>query len=311
MPASTDWAALLDRVRRETDGLQAEGRVSRAIPALAGAAPDAFAMAVAPVDDPAFAGGLTEGDATARFTVQSASKVFTLALAMTHLGDALWDRVGKEPSGTRFNSLVQLEWEAGLPRNPFINAGALVVADVLLEAHADPMGELLAFVRRAADSPAVDVDAEVAASERATAHTNAALAHFLKANGNLRGDVDAVLDFYVRHCALRMNVAELARAYAVFARGGLSASGERLLEARRTRRLNALMATCGFYDQAGEFAFRVGLPGKSGISGCIAAVHPGRYAVAVWSPPLNAQGNSVRGMAALDAWTTALGGSIF
>ncbi len=330
--APQDWPQLMEMVRQRTEGFQHEGEVAQSIPALTSADPNAFAMAVQPVHkaaavDPAQvpAGSAvphvaTEGqpqdvfacgETQTRFSIQSVSKVFSLALAMRRFGDALWSRVSREPSGNRFNSLVQLEWEAGIPRNPFMNAGALVVTDALLDLATDPAATLLDAVREAAGSDAIHYDEDVAASERDTAHTNAALAHFLKANGNLNHDVDTVLDFYTRHCALSMTVGELAAAFSVFARAGRNASGEILLEPLQTRRLNALMATCGFYDQAGEFAYRVGLPGKSGISGCIAAVHPGRYAVAVWSPALNPYGNSVRGMAALDAWTEALGGSIF
>ncbi|MBL7775668.1 MAG: glutaminase A, partial [Saprospiraceae bacterium] len=227
-------------------------------------------------------------------------------------GERIFDRVGKEPSGNPFNSLVQLEYEHGIPRNPFINAGALVLTDILLEALPDARAAVLDFVRKLAACPELEYDAAVAASELETGFTNAALAWFLKSHGNLRAAVPAVLDTYFHACSLSMSCIELARAAQFLANhGSIPESGERLLTVSQTKRLNSILLTCGFYDEAGEFAFLVGLPGKSGVGGGIVAVLPGRWSVAVWSPEINRFGNSVQGMKALELLTTRTGESIF
>lgn len=233
-------------------------------------------------------------------------------LAIRQVGDALWRRVGREPSGTPFNSLILLETENGIPRNPLINAGALVVADILLERTRDAKHTLLEFVRSLSGNPEIAFDAEVAASERATGYGNAALANFLKAHGNLNNDVDVVLDFYFHQCALAMRCIDLARAFLPLANGGYSPLiGEAILSKQQAKRINAVMMTCGLYDAAGDFAYRVGLPAKSGVGGAIAAVMPREFAVCVWSPALEPSGNSSAGVAALEALTTILGRSVF
>lgn len=288
--------------------LAGSGRVASYIPELAKVPAGRFGMALATLDGQLF----TVGDARERFSVQSISKVFTLTLAIQQVGEKLFERVGKEPSGNPFNSLVQLEYEHGIPRNPFINAGALVVTDELLSHLPDAKAAVLAFARRVSGASDLEYDAAVAASERKTGFTNIALANFLKSHGNLRHPVDAVLDAYFHHCSLSMSCVELAQAFLFLANHGVSpATGERLLTKSQAKRLNAILLTCGFYDEAGEFAFRVGLPGKSGVGGGIAAVMPGRWAVTVWSPEINRHGNSVRGMKALELLTTMTGESIF
>jgi glutaminase len=226
----------------------------------------------------------------------------------------LFQRVGKEPSGNPFNSLVQLqlEYERGIPRNPFINAGALVVTDTLLEHYPEAKQVVLDFVRKRVGVEDIDYDNAVFVSERSTGYTNAALANYLKGQGNLHNQVEDVLDAYFHHCALSMSCVELARALLFLANHGIDpVSGEQLLTPSQTKRLNALLLTCGFYDEAGEFAFRVGLPGKSGVGGGIVAVMPGKWSVAVWSPEINHHGNSVLGMKALELLTTMTAESIF
>lgn len=303
-----DFAAVLERIAVDVGPLAGEGRVADYIPRLAQVPADRFGMAVATLD-----GGLFRiGDADEAFSIQSISKVFTLTMALEALGGDLWRRVGREPSGSAFNSLVQLERERGIPRNPLINGGAHVVADVVLSHYPDARGRLLAFVRERADNPGIDMDPEVARSERETGFRNAALANFIRSFGNLHNPVDAVLDFYFHQCALRMSCTDLARSFLYLANSGLcQRSGETVIGAERAKRINALMLTCGTYDAAGEFAFRVGLPAKSGVGGGIVAVVPGVLALAAWSPGLDEKGNSLAGAAALDRFTTLTGLSIF
>lgn len=252
------------------------------------------------------------GDSEIRFSIQSISKTFTLALAFALEGNDLWKRVGVEPSGNPFNSLVQLEFENGKPRNPFINAGALVVTDVLCRHYDDPKSVILNLIRSLAGSDDISFDEEVAASEKATGFRNQSLAWFLKSCGNLHSDVDTVLDVYFHQCSIAMNCRELSRAFLFLANHGVHPyTGEAMLTRSQAKRLNAILLTCGFYDQAGEFAFRVGMPGKSGVGGGVAAFIPGELAVAVWSPELNEHGNSVVGMQVLEWFTTRTGRSIF
>uniref|UniRef100_UPI0031DA14A3 glutaminase n=1 Tax=Saccharothrix mutabilis TaxID=33921 RepID=UPI0031DA14A3 len=284
----------------------AVGRVADYIPALSGVDPAAFGFAVAGVDGEV----LGVGDWEVPFSIQSVSKVFSLALALAG-GDSLWARVGREPSGNPFNSLVQLEHEDGIPRNPFINAGALVVTDRLLTLTGDARGAVLELLRAESGNPAIDFDAGVARSEAARGDRNAALAHFMASYGNLENPVEQVLEHYFWQCSIAMSCRDLAAAGLFLARHGLRGDGSRLLDRSAAKRINSIMLTCGAYDAAGEFAFRVGLPGKSGVGGGILAVVPGRCTLCVWSPALDRHGNSVAGVDALDRFTTLTGLSVF
>lgn len=266
-----------------------------------------FGIALATIEGAVFAAG----DCDALFPIQSVSKVFTLALVVAGCGDKVWTRVSREPSGTSFNSLVQLEYERGIPRNPFINAGALVVTDQLLSMTGNASGYVRDLLRREADAAAIDVVPAVVALEHQQGHRNASLAHLLASYGNLDNPVDAVLEHYFAHCALSLNCRQLARAGLFLARNGVCSDGSALLTTRQTKRINAVMLTCGTYDAAGEFAYRVGLPCKSGVSGAVIAIIPGRCSIAVWGPPLDKFGNSITGLAALDELTTRTGWSIF
>ncbi|MCG8927459.1 glutaminase [Lentzea sp. CC55] len=291
---------LVDRIASEvTPG----GAVADYIPALARVDPHAFGLAVATLDGEVFGAGRHERP----FSIQSISKVFTLALALAE-DDDVWTRVGREPSGSPFNSLVQLETEQGIPRNPFINAGAVVVTDHLGPGASD---RLLEFLRRESGNPGIDVDPEVAESELDHSDRNRALAHFMASYGNMRNPVDVVLREYVRQCSIAMSCTDLAKATLFLARHGVRNDGTRLLGVSGAKRVNAVMLTCGTYDAAGQFAYRVGLPGKSGVGGGIIAVVPGRCAICVWSPALDARGNSVAGVDALDRFTTLTGWSVF
>ena len=302
-----DLQALLDDIARESAPLAAQGKVADYIPALAAVDPAHFGIALVTTDGRLFG----SGDWRVPFSIQSVSKAFSLALVLARDGEALWKRVGREPSGNHFNSLVQLEYEKGIPRNPFINAGALILIDRLLSLTGDSLGTLRDFLRAESGNGALDLDAEVAASEAAHGHRNAALAHFMASCGNLENPVERVLDHYFRQCSLTMSCADLAQAGLFLANHGLRADGSRLLTRSEAKRINSIMLTCGTYDAAGDFAYRVGLPGKSGVGGGILAVLPERGVLCVWSPALDVHGNSVAGVEALDRFTTRTGWSVF
>ena len=301
-----DLQGVLRQIHAEVQPLLGTGRVADYIPALAGADARAFGMAMAGLDGCLY----TCGQALQPFSVQSISKLFALMLALQVEGDALWRRVGREPSGTAFNSMVQLEHEAGVPRNPFINAGALVVVDALCSRHAVPENALAELLGRLLGGPPPRVDRSMARSERAHAHRNAAMAHLMKGFGNLHNAVDDVLDVYCGQCAIEMSCSELASATLVLASQGV-VRGQPLLPPVTVRQINALLLTCGTYDGAGDFAVRVGLPAKSGVGGGIVAVVPGQGALCVWSPGLDERGNSLAGGHALARYTALTGHSVF
>jgi glutaminase len=297
-------------VRQDMESHLGRGKVADYIPALARVDPKNFSIAIATCDGrTASAGG-----AHLPFSIQSISKVFTLTLALNKLGANLWDRVGREPSGSRFNSIVQLEAEKGIPRNPLINAGAVVITDTLLAGgDADAtIAEILGFMRQLADDPAIVIDEEVAESEADTGFRNSALANFLRANANLTGPVEDVLRVYFNQCAIRMNCRQLARAGLFLAHAGQDPLNHaRVTTPFRAKRINAIMMTCGHYDASGDFACRVGLPGKSGVGGGILAIAPRKASICVWSPGLNAQGNSLVGSMALERLSSLTGWSVF
>ncbi len=303
-----DYRSILQEILDEVKPLCAAGKVADYIPRLAGVPREKLGMAVATLDGQIF----SAGDANEAFSIQSLSKVYTLTLAMRTSEELLWKRVGREPSGNAFNSLVQLELENGIPRNPFINAGAHVVADVVLSMLMHPRAQLLDFVRRRAGNPMLHDDAEVARSEREHGDRNSALAHFMRSFGNLYNPVARVLDFYFYQCSLAMSCTDLARSFLYLANGGVCpGTDETVLTREQTRCVNALMLSCGTYDAAGDFACHVGLPAKSGVGGGIVAIVPHQLAVAVWSPSLNAKGNSSAGTAALARFSNMTALSIF
>jgi glutaminase len=286
------------------------GEVASYIPELARVDPKCFGLAVIDADGNVATGG----DSETAFSIQSVSKVFTLTLALGKAGDRLWRRVGREPSGSAFNSVVQLEYEHGIPRNPFINAGAIAVTDLILSGHRprEALGEILRFMRFLADDPSISIDETVAASEERTGFRNRALANYMKSFGVLDNPVDFTLGVYFHHCAIAMSCRQLAMAGRFLAHLGRNPStGLSVVPPERARRINALMLTCGHYDGSGEFAYRVGLPGKSGVGGGILAIAPGRASIAVRSPGLDASGNSHLGRIALEALTKRMGWSIF
>ena len=298
---------ILEEIYQEILPFAQKGKQADYIPALAKVNPDQFGMCIQTVYGETFA----HMQADTRFSIQSITKVFALAMCLSIKGEDLWKRVGKEPSGTAFNSLVQLEVEKGIPRNPFINAGAIVLADILLEELEDPEVEFIGFIRALCGEDSVDYNLEVAASERETGYLNAAIANMLKYHGTISGDIETVLNFYFKMCSVEMSCKELAKAFTAFTNARKFNHAGYKLTSSQIKRLNAVMQTCGFYDEAGEFSYLVGLPGKSGVGGGIVAVYPMRYSVAVWSPRLNSKGNSVMGMKALELLTTRTEESIF
>lgn len=302
-----DYKKILEDIYLEIRPYEKMGKQADYIPALAKINPDQFGMCLESVSGEVYP--FMQSDT--RFSIQSITKVFALALAFSLKGEDLWKRVGKEPSGTAFNSLVQLEVERGIPRNPFINAGAIVLTDILLTELKDPDNEFITFVRALCGSDSVNYNMEVAVSEREKGYLNAAIANMLKYHGTIENDIDDVLMFYFKMCSVEMSCRELAKAFIPFTNiSPFDYSGYKLTSSQ-IKRMNAIMQTCGFYDEAGEFSYLVGLPGKSGVGGGIVAIYPMRYAVAVWSPRLNSRGNSVMGIKALELLTTATQESIF
>jgi glutaminase len=297
---------IVDEMRARPD----RGEVASYIPELARVDDRAFGLAVIDAD-----GNIaTGGDSDTPFSIQSISKVFTLTLALGKSGDRLWHRVGREPSGSPFNSIVQLEFERGIPRNPFINAGAIAVTDAILSGHRprEALGEILRFIRFLADDATIGIDEAVAASEQRTGFRNSALANYMKSFGVLENPVEFTLGVYFHHCAIAMTCRQLAMAGRFLAQFGSNPStGFSVIPPERAKRINALMLTCGHYDGSGEFAYRVGLPGKSGVGGGILAIAPGKGSIAVWSPGLDNVGNSLLGQIALEMLSKRLGWSIF
>ncbi len=307
MSSPPTFQPVLDRIAAEIDKMPERGHPADYIPALAACDPRRFGMAVAELDGTVYG----VGDWRRPFSTQSLTKVFTLALDLAHEADELWEHVGREPSGNPFNSLVQLEYENGIPRNPFINAGALVVTDRLHTQTGEAAGTLLDFLRAESGNENLAINEDVAASESAHGDRNAALGHFMASYGNIGNPVPVLLDEYFRQCSIEASCADLALATGFLARHGIRADGTRLLTMSQAKEVNAVMLTCGTYDAAGEFAYRVGLPGKSGVGGGVIAVVPGRCTLCVWSPGLDGHGNSVAGVTALDRFTTITGLSVF
>ncbi|MFK8083522.1 MAG: glutaminase [Granulosicoccus sp.] len=299
--------SVIDDIAKTVAPLVGQGKVADYIPALACVDPCQFGLAVHTKDGETF----HTGDAETEFSIQSISKVLGLTLAVEHHGRKLWERVGLEPSGDPFNSLVQIEHERGIPRNPLINAGAILVADTLLEAYDDPVQELLAFIQRqTCQKP--HIDEQVFASEKATGFRNHAMANLMKSFGNLNHPVEQVLDVYFNQCSIKSTCLQLAETFAFLAcDGSQPVSKQQIVTPRRARRINALMLTCGTYDRAGEFAFEVGLPAKSGVGGAIVAIVPKQMAICAWSPALSDSGNSVAATEALRLFAERTGYSIF
>lgn len=302
-----DYQNVIEQVMSTTAPHVGEGAVADYIPGLANVDPKQFGFAIATTHGAVF----TAGDVDVPFAIESISKVFALALVLARKDTALWRRVRREPSGTPFNDLIELEVEMGIPRNPYINPGAIVVADQLLQDTGDAVEAMRSLLRAETGNPVLSVDSVIAESELRSGDRNRAMAYLMASFGNMRNPVELALDHYFRQCSFSITCAELAKAGLLIARHGLRADGTRLLAREDARHITALMTTCGTYDAAGEFAYEVGLPVKSGVGGGLLAVVPGTCAVAAWGPGLDSKGNSVTGRIALNAFAQATGFSVF
>ncbi|OBU14552.1 glutaminase [Photobacterium aquimaris] len=304
-PTETLLKGILDEVRP----LIGQGKVADYIPALAEVPASKLGIAVCYNDGEI----IQAGDSQESFSIQSISKVLALTLAMSlYEPEELWARVGKEPSGQAFNSMIQLELENGIPRNPFINPGAIVISDMLYSRLCAPQYRMLELVRELSCNPHIVYDKVVANSEMQHSDRNASIAYLMRSFGNFNNEVMPVLNNYFSYCALKMSCVDLARTFSYLANKGQPLGAKTpIISQTQSKHINALLATCGLYDGAGEFAYRVGMPGKSGVGGGIVAIVPGEMTIAVWSPELDPSGNSLVGTAVLEKLSERIGRSIF
>ncbi|MFL0352466.1 glutaminase [Xanthomarina sp. GH4-25] len=302
-----DYQGILNNIYQEVSKETDKGEIATYIPELANVDKNAFGIHLHLISGENF----SVGDSEKKFSIQSISKVLTLALAISKVGSDIWSRLDVEPSGNPFNHLSLLELEKGIPRNPLINSGAIVIADVLVSLFENPKEDFLAYVRDITGDSSINYNYKVANSEKKTGFNNYAAANLLKSFDNLNNNVEDVLDFYFHQCSLEMTCAQLTKAFYVFANKGKCLLEKTRLTKSQAKRINAIMLTCGFYDEAGEFAFEVGLPGKSGVGGGIVALLPNEFVISVWAPGLNERGNSKLGMQALEIFTSETNQSIF
>lgn len=308
MKSPSHYKEVLQDIYQTVRSIENEGAVADYIPELAKVSPDKLGVAFLAVDDESYG----VGDWQTKFSIQSISKVLSLSLAYKLLGDSIWERVSVEPSGDAFNSLVQLETENGIPRNPLINGGAIVICDMLVSHLQNPKNDFLDYVREVSACNEIHFSESVARSEASVGYRNIALCNFIKSFGNIDNHPDEVLDFYFHMCSIEMSCQELVKVFMFLANSAFrTGNGTQVLTLNQAKRINAIMQTCGFYDESGDFSFKVGLPGKSGVGGGIVALYPGKYCIAVWSPRLNKKGNSYRGMKFLELFTTQTELSIF
>lgn len=303
-----NYKEIIEGIHKTVKSGENEGALASYIPELANVNADKLGVHISTVEG----FGFGTGDHLEKFSIQSIVKVLSLSLAFKIEGESIWKRLDVEPSGTAFNSLSQLELDNGIPRNPFVNAGALVICDILISNLPNPKEEFLSFCQNIANNKELKYSDIITTSEKSVGYRNIALCNFIKSYGNIHNDTDIVLDFYFTICSLEMSCQELSRIFLYLADENFKgADGNQILTLSKAKRINAVMLTCGFYDESGEFAYRVGLPGKSGVGGGIIAIHPGKYCIAVWSPKLNYKGNSYRGMKFLEKFTTKTESSIF
>ena len=300
--------SLLSDIVEQVQPLIGQGKVAGYIPALAEVLPNSFGIAVYDISGQVF----KAGDADIPFSIQSISKVLSLTLALELYGETLWERVGREPSGQAFNSIIELELTHGIPSNPFINAGALQVCDMLQSRYAAPKQRIKELAWQLSGNKGIGANKKIATSEMQFGSRSAAMAYLMKAFNNFSNPVERVLSTYFHACSLEMTCVDLAKSMSFLANHGRSVVDQKqIVSPRQSKQINALLATCGLYDEAGDFAYRVGMPGKSGVGGGIVAVIPGELSVCVWSPELNPAGNSLAGSKALELFTTSLGRSIY
>ncbi|MHB0753648.1 glutaminase [Polaribacter sp. M15] len=303
-----NYQKIIEGIYTDVKNIEDSGKVASYIPELGNISPDNFGIHITTIDKNSF--GI--GNSDTKFSIQSVSKILTLTLAYKLEGEKLWERVDVEPSGNPFNSLLQLEADLGKPRNPFINAGAIVVCDVLISHLQNPKEDFLMFCKDISNNPNLSYNNKVAQSEKITGFRNIALCNFIKSFGNIKNNIEDVLDFYFYTCSIEMSCKELSEIFLYLADDDfITTKGNTVLTESQAKRINAILLTCGFYDESGEFAFRVGLPGKSGVGGGIVAIHPDEFCIAVWSPKLNKKGNSYKGMLFLEQFTSETASSIF
>ena len=303
-----DYQKIISRVYADISAQPNLGKVPDYIPEIACIEENKFGVNFTDLDLNSFGCG----DFQEKFSIQSISKVFALSFVYEKLGEEIWKRVDVEPSGNPFNSLLQLEADCGIPRNPFINAGALVISDILLEVCENPQEKLLEFIRELAEDDQIFYNNAVAQSEMDNSFRNTAMCNYMKSFGNIHSKPSEVIDLYCHLCSIEMTCEQLSKSLLFLVNEGEKPfDGERVLSSSKVKRINAILLTCGFYDESGEFSFLVGLPGKSGVGGGIVALYPKHYCITVWSPKLNEKGNSYRGMKFLEEFTTQTGESIF
>ena len=296
-----NYEKILEEIYEDVSQYFDKGKVASYIPELGKVDPNQFGMALCTNEGIEYVIGSSEK----LISIQSISKTYTFALAYKIYGESLWERVGLEPSGTTFNSLVLLENEKGIPRNPFINAGALVICDMLIEALDDPLGETLDFIHDLSGNPNIGVNEKVRDSELDYGNVNYALSYFMKSFGNINTDVAKLMSFYCSQCAIEMSCVDMARSFRLFGMSGLNPwTKSRVLTNAQNKKINAVMMTCGLYNGVGDFAYRVGIPAKSGVGGGIVGAIPDDMSIAVWSPGLDKNGNSLAGIRALEKFTT-------
>ena len=304
-----NYQKVLEEIEKEIQPFLNEGKLANYIPALANVDDKKFAMSIQLFDGTSY----HIGDSNLKFSIQSISKVFTFTLALNHYGKDLYKRVGHEPSGNPFNSLVQLEYENGIPRNPFINAGAIVTTDTLVSIHKKYTFKfILDFIKKVANDDTITYDKDIYKSELENGFKNFALINMIKSYNNIHNKIDTVINTYFKQCSIMMSTSQLAQSMQYIANHGVNPlTNERLISISKAKRTSSLMLTCGHYDASGDFAYKVGLPGKSGVGGGIVAIVPQKMSICVYSPKLNAQGNSLIGTKALELFTSKTGLSIF
>jgi glutaminase len=303
-----DYERIFSKINHKLERIKSSGEVASYIPELSKVDPNKFGVHLSTINNE----HVSIGDSNEKFSIQSIAKVMSLTLAYKIKGEKLWERVGVEPSGAPFNSLTLLEYDLGRPRNPFINAGAIVICDILVSHLKNPKEDFISFVRLISDSNDINYSSKIAESEKSVGYRNLALINMMKSYSNIKNDIDEVMDFYFDLCSIEMTCKELSRTFLYLTAFGTDPySNKKIISESKSKRINAIMQLCGFYDEAGEFSFKVGLPGKSGVGGGIVAIHPNKYCIAVWSPKLNKKGNSKKGMKFLEMFTTETHSSIF
>lgn len=299
----------LEKLVKEAEPYAAEGKVADYIPALAKADQGILAVSIFDGKETCF----SAGHSSEMFTLQSISKVLTLALAlMDHGEEVVFDKVGMEPTGDPYNSIAKLESLVAKPLNPMINAGALAVSHLIKgESTEERLERLLQLIRKMSARPSVTYNREVAQSEFNTADLNRSLAFFMKQHRIIDENVDQLLDFYTKQCAIEVDCDDLARIGFVLANGGKNEEGEEIIPFEIARLVKTFMVTCGMYNSSGEFAIRVGIPAKSGVSGGIVGAVPNSIGIGIYGPALDEKGNSVAGMKLLEALSSYYHLSIF